>query len=41
MEDTSNRNRAHANMDLNRINQLLSVYRDGLLDDTLPFWLKH
>ena len=28
-------------MDLDRINQLLSVYRDGLLDDTLPFWLKH
>lgn len=28
-------------MDLDRINQLLSVYRDGLLDNTLPFWLKH
>ncbi|MCH2113303.1 MAG: AGE family epimerase/isomerase [Pirellulales bacterium] len=26
-------------MDLSRIDQLVSVYRDGLLNDTLPFWL--
>ena len=26
-------------MDQLRINQLLAVYRDGLLNDTLPFWL--
>lgn len=24
-----------------RITELISVYRDGLLDDTIPFWLKH
>ena len=24
-----------------RINQLISIYRDGLLDDTMPFWLDH
>ncbi len=24
-----------------RINELCDVYRDGLLNDTLPFWLKH
>ena len=27
-------------MNINRINQLIEVYRDGLLNDTLPFWLK-
>ncbi len=24
-----------------RIQQLITVYRDGLLEDTLPFWLRH
>jgi N-acylglucosamine 2-epimerase len=24
-----------------RISHLIAVYRDGLLDDTLPFWLRH
>ncbi|MCL4201305.1 MAG: AGE family epimerase/isomerase [Pirellulaceae bacterium] len=24
-----------------RISRLIAVYRDGLLDDTLPFWLRH
>ena len=24
-----------------RITELKAVYRDGLLDDTLPFWLNH
>jgi N-acylglucosamine 2-epimerase len=24
-----------------RIDELIAVYRDGLLDDTLPFWLRH
>ncbi len=24
-----------------RLSELLPVYRDGLLEDTLPFWLKH
>jgi N-acylglucosamine 2-epimerase len=28
-------------MDLRRIDELITVYRDGLLDDTLPFWLTH
>ena len=28
-------------MDSQRINELISVYRDGLLRDTLPFWLRH
>lgn len=28
-------------MDKSRQNELISVYRDGLLDDTLPFWLKY
>jgi N-acylglucosamine 2-epimerase len=26
---------------LERINELLAIYRDGLLTDTMPFWLKH
>ena len=26
-------------MDESRRNELISVYRDGLLEDTLPFWL--
>ena len=25
-------------MDVSRQRELLAVYRDGLLDDTLPFW---
>ena len=28
-------------MNNNRINELISVYRDGLLKDTLVFWQKH
>ena len=28
-------------MDANRTNELLSVYRDGLLDDVIPFWSEH
>jgi N-acylglucosamine 2-epimerase len=28
-------------MDATRIDHLLDVYRDGLLNDTLPFWLEH
>ena len=28
-------------MDLARIDELIAVYRDGLLTDTLPFWLRH
>ena len=28
-------------MELKRIDQLIAVYRDGLLKDTLPFWLRH
>ncbi|MFH1730083.1 MAG: AGE family epimerase/isomerase [Planctomycetota bacterium] len=24
-----------------RIDELIAVYRDGLLDDTLPFWIDH
>ena len=28
-------------MDRHRIDELLSVYRDGLFNDTLPFWLDH
>jgi N-acylglucosamine 2-epimerase len=28
-------------MDRHRIDQLLPVYRDGLLNDTMPFWLDH
>lgn len=28
-------------MDSARRNELLTIYRDGLLHDTLPFWLKH
>ena len=27
-------------MNIDKINQLIEVYRDGLLNDTLPFWLK-
>ncbi|MCH2401549.1 MAG: AGE family epimerase/isomerase, partial [Pirellulales bacterium] len=25
----------------NRIRELIQVYRDGLLDDVLPFWMNH
>lgn len=28
-------------MDLKRIDELIEVYRDGLLNDTLPFWIRH
>lgn len=28
-------------MDSQRINELIPVYRDGLLKDTIPFWTKH
>ena len=28
-------------MDATKINQLTAVYRDGLLNNTLPFWLDH
>jgi len=28
-------------MDAQRLDELLRIYRDGLLDDTLPFWLRH
>jgi N-acylglucosamine 2-epimerase len=28
-------------MNATRIDHLLAVYRDGLLEDTLPFWLRH
>ena len=28
-------------MDLQRIGELIAVYRDGLLEDTLPFWIDH
>ena len=24
-----------------RIEELIGVYRDGLLDDVVPFWMKH
>ena len=32
----TNENTGHADSD-----QLLASYRDGLLDDTLPFWIRH
>ena len=25
----------------NRVEELITIYRDGLLQDTLPFWIKH
>jgi N-acylglucosamine 2-epimerase len=28
-------------MDAARLDHLIRVYRDGLVDDTLPFWLRH
>ena len=28
-------------MDAARIDSLIAVYRDGLLDNTLPFWIEH
>ncbi|WP_339734231.1 AGE family epimerase/isomerase [uncultured Gimesia sp.] len=28
-------------MDASRIDELITTYRDGLLNDTLPFWTKH
>jgi len=28
-------------MEAHRIEELIAVYRDGLLKDTLPFWLRH
>jgi len=30
-----------AAIDAERIDHLIRVYRDGLLEDTLPFWLRH
>ena len=30
-----------ATFTLERIDELIAVYRDGLLDDTLPFWIDH
>src|SRR5215203_3515577 len=28
-------------MTSNRIDELIRIYRDGLLNDTIPFWQKH
>ena len=28
-------------MDPGRIEELIRIYRDGLLDDTIPFWVRH
>ena len=28
-------------MEPQRIQELIATYRDGLLNDTLPFWLRH
>ncbi len=28
-------------MELKRVSELIKVYRDGLLDDVMPFWLEH
>ena len=28
-------------MDSKRIDELISIYRDGLLEDTIPFWTRH
>ncbi len=28
-------------MNTNRINELIKIYHDGLLNDTIPFWMKH
>ncbi len=28
-------------IDAQRIDQLITLYRDGLLEDTLPFWIDH
>lgn len=28
-------------MDVEHVNSLIGVYRDGLLNDTLPFWIRH
>ena len=28
-------------MDTKRIDELITIYRDGLLEDTIPFWMKH
>lgn len=28
-------------MDKNRISELIKIYRDGLLNDVLPFWINH
>lgn len=28
-------------MELARIDELIDVYRDGLLEDTIPFWMEH
>ena len=31
----------HGTLSPGRINDLIAVYRDGLLEDTLPFWIRH
>ena len=28
-------------MEAGKLEELARIYRDGLLDDTLPFWLRH
>jgi N-acylglucosamine 2-epimerase len=28
-------------MNLDRIDELIKIYREGLLNDTIPFWMKH
>ena len=35
------RSHHYMKMDHQRIRDLLSVYRNGLLNDTLPFWIRH
>ena len=39
--EQSNPDDAACHLDAARINHLMAVYRDGLLHDTLPFWLDH
>lgn len=31
----------HGTLTPGRIDELIAVYRDGLLEDTLPFWIRH
>ena len=35
------RRKSSSRMTPQRIDELISVYRDGLLNDTLPFWIRH